>query len=440
MSHKTVTLFITLLTLALAGPSFSIPQIFTNETPLDDEFEQGTSRSYSSLPGLAGDFDTDSLTYKKAAQMMGQSAGPLNEFRVFYRTDAVAWEKTIDFQQAPASGDILDGTVNGTAISSTNFSVDGDTTLQAVAAKIAMIEGIDTAEVSGNTIIVTGVLEWEITLTSFAISGAHTQAATVATTQDGITQSDDITTAVTENKSWYIALSTSYEKGALLASAAAIQANERFAIFLTADTDTYTNVETDVLSLLGNLGYTRTSIWHTQDTAENLDGAIAGRCLPLPPGNVVFWGKTLTGVSATTLTENQQEILLNKFGNIYVEESGKNITKEGTMVNGGFMDIIRDTDFGKSYVILGIFDELTKADKLGFIDATISLIDARMNSDFKYLYNAGVIQNNYKTYPPVAADIPANIRATRKLPFDIPFFWQLQGATQAVETNGLVTV
>ena len=438
MGFDTIALQITLLTSALAGPSYSIPQIFTNEATLDNTFAQSTSRSYLSLTSLKADFATDSLVYNKASQLMSQKAGPLAEFRVFLRATPVQQVKTVNYSGPILTGGVLNGTVNGTALTVTNYTTDSATTLGLIAVKIAAVPGVTSAIVTANHITVTAISEWNLSLTTFTSTGSSAPTVSIANTTPGSNIGDDITTAVTENKAWYVAHSTNYVNGSLLAAAPILQANEKFGILLTADTDTYTNVATDVISRLELLGYNRTSVWHTQDTSQNLDAAIAGRCLVKPPGSVVFWGKILVGVTASTLTDNQISILLNKFGNVYVEDL-TNITKMGTMTDGTYMDIIRDVDYSTSQLKIVEYTTLTKADKSGYIDATIATLDAAMHGKFKDLFNEGVIKDNYKTFPPAAADIDADTRASRILTFAVPWTAELQGAVQQAVFSGVVS-
>lgn len=441
---KIVTVVVSRQTTPLQEASFSIPCLFTNEAPEDITFNTSTSRSYTGdddgLTAVGEDFGTGSDTYKAVQSLLGQT-NKVSEFRIFLRDDVVAKVKTITFSGSVLTGQTINGTVNGTALTSTAFNTDVATTLGAVATKIDAVEGVASATVVGNVITVTATAEWDLSLTSFVVTGAGTlPTATIGTTTAGHTQADDIATANTENKDWYVMLSTSVDKGAILCSAAAIQGLTKIAFFNSADSDIPTNTAGNVLAKLKANSYDRTALLYTHDSAEFSACAWAGRHLPFKPGKTIFALKTLAGVTVdSTMTSTHFDNILNNNGNVYLEELGKNLVKEGKMVNGDYIDIIRDLDYVVSQLTLRLFNLITSEDKFGYIDENVGRADSVMREFFFEAYQDGIMKDDYTTTPPKVSSIPVNVRANRFLP-DIPFTFNFQGAIQSMAISGVASV
>lgn len=441
---KTVTVVVSRQTTPLNEKSFSIPCIFTTDSPVDTDFSASTSRKYNGdedgLAAVKADWGVNSETYKAATALLSQTV-KVSEFRIFRRASAVARVKTITFDNPILTGQSIACTVNGTALSATPFDTNSSTTLGNLADKIELVEGVASASVSGSVITVTASVEWDLSLTSIAVTGTGIKAtATVATTTAGNTQADDLAVAAVENKDWYAMLSTSASKGAILCTAKSIEAMTKMAYFMTSDADAINNVANNVMAQIKAFGYTRTAIFYTHDTTQHIAAAIAGRCLPLKPGKVVFALKTLAGVTVSpTITTTQIDNILSNNGNVYLEELNKNITKDGTVGSGDYIDIIRDLDYVVAQLVLRIFKLITDKDKMGFTDPSISEVDTEMKMTFSDAYTSGIILNNYITKPPKASSISSNVRANRILP-DIPFEVTVQGAIQAVSFAGIVKV
>lgn len=440
---KLVTVTISRDTTPLQEANFSIPCLFSNDTPDDNTFAQGTSRSYSGdddgLASVGVDFGTSSDTYK-AVQALLSSTNKVAEFRIYLREDVIAKEKTITFSVDIATGQTINGTVNGIALTATSYSVSHAATLGALATKIANIEGVLSATVASRTITVVADDEWDLSLTSFAVTGGSAVTVTIATTEAGHTQADDIANANTENKDWYTMLSTSVNKGAIRCSAAAIQSLIKIAFFNTADSDVKSNTAGNVLAKLKANNYDRTAILYTHDSSEFSACAWAGRHLPFKNGETIFALKTLSGVTVDeTMTNTQIDNILNNNGNAYIEELGKALIKEGKMVNGDYIDIIRDLDYMTSQLTLRLFDLITSDEKFGYTDENICRADSVMRTFFNEAFQAGIIRDNYTTTPPKVSSIPVNVRANRHLP-DIPFTFELQGAIQSMAITGVASV
>lgn len=431
---KTVTVVITRQTKALPEKSFGIPCLFTTETPTDAEFLVNTSRAFTSedISTVGTLFGTNSETYK-AVQALLRPNPKIADFRIFRRSPAVARVKTISFGTI-LSGQLVKGTVNGTALTNTNFTNNVADTLAAVASKIALVEGVQTATVSGgNSIIVTAAIEWDLELTSFGVTGTGTLPnVTVAMTTTGNTQADDLNVAIAESDEWYCMLSTSVNDGAILCTAAAMEPAERMAL-LNADNKA-------IIQKLEDKNYSRTAVLKTHDVSLYSACTWASRCLALPPGKVIFGLKSLSGVSVDPIqSSNDIADILAANGNVYVKEMGATITKDGKMSSGDYIDIIRDLDFINFQIALYLFKYIVDQDKVPFIDPKIQGAVTVVKTVLNTGYESGINTSDYVVTAPTAASIPANIRAGRSLP-DLKFVFNIQGAIQSIQVNGTAKV
>lgn len=434
-----VSVVISRQTTPIQEATFSIPMIFSADTPLDEDFEQGSSRSYSSAEGVAVDFEDTSDTYKAVEALMAQENQPA-EFRIFLRSDPVAQEKTITFTGPPASGHSFGGTINGTVLSSTAYGVSGSATLDALADKIELVEGVDTCTVLGNVLTVVFDEEWDGTI-SISSSGTGAPTATVATLEAGHTIGNDITDANTEGSDWYFFLATSSNKGAGLASGRTLGSLIRLGEFMTNETACYDSGSTnDIMAKAKAAAFGRMAYVYTHDVTEYITQAWAGRCLPKKPGQTRFGLRTLNNITASPLTENQADAILDKNGNCYIEYGGVNITQEGRVASGDYLDVVRDIDYLQSQITFSIFSLLIRLEKIPFTDEGIQLIVTELKKVLDRMYKEGIIKNDYTVGFPKAADVSVNNRANRILP-DITFVANLQGGIEKINSiDGVVKV
>lgn len=96
---------------------------------------------------------------------------------------------TLTFSGNLVSSNVVNGVVNGFALSATTFATDHATTMGAIATKIAAVSGVDSATVSGNTIVVVSDADVDLELHGFIVTAGASQATVTyptTSTQDGI--------------------------------------------------------------------------------------------------------------------------------------------------------------------------------------------------------------------------------------------------------------
>lgn len=164
------------------------------------------------------------------------------------------------------------------------------------------------------------------------------------------------------------------------------------------------------------------------------------------PGSESWAFKTLAGVAPSQLSTSQMRDLENEKLNYYIACAGKNITKNGKMIGGEWIDVIRFRDWLKNQMQIQIFKLFIKNPKVPFTDAGITLVENQMEAVLKAGQAVGGIADTeydsdenpiygYTITVPRAASLSSEQRAKRVLP-DCKFTARLSGAIHAVELKG----
>lgn len=413
----------------IGAPSFNYPLILTDEAPAGGgDFGSGRVKKYSisQLSTVGTDFSTSGDTYK-AFQAAASQSPRVKYVYVGKRTTAVATVKTLTFSGALATGHVVAGTVNGTAISVTYASSNADT-LTAIAAAIAAVEGVASATSNGtDTITITATAQWILSVSTFTVTNSPARTCTTATSTAGRTIQDDIADALAETltNGWYAICPTSTSKGAGLAAAAYVETTKKMLFLQSSASEIYDSGDTDDLfSRLQDLNYERTMALYTDDTTEFINAAAVSRVFSLAPGQVTFANKTLTGVTASDLTETEIDTIEGKGGNVYVSIGGVSILLKGLTVDGNPAIATRDIDYWAAILETQLFNMLTQANKIPFTQKGIQLVD-----------NVGEGVNKRMVAEGVLADTPApefNVPAVG----DVPAEDKAAGELTGVEANG----
>ncbi len=409
-------------TATLPRDGFGMALIIGTTEPLDEEFETRT-RKYTKdeLSAIGEDFGTDSPEYEAATAYFSQTPAP-SAVRVAIRDAAVATVKKIIFDADLVTLNVINGTVNGTALSATTFATDHLTTMNAIAAKIDAIEGVASATVGGSgnrEITVTATVEWELTLTGFVVTlGAGQAAVTYSTTTPGRTVEDDLIEAENEIDDWYGLLLAEYNKGAAKVAEGYTEARKKLFGFESDESDALETTTDDIFADSEAQSLTRAfGLWH-QDTAEHAAAAWMGRCFPIAPGGSRFALRTLAGITVTgrdTMTSSQKTNVLNKKGNVYIETGGRSITMNGTVFSGEFIDTIRDIDYFESELTRDLFSLIVNNEKIPMTEAGLSMVYGTIDGFLKRMITEGVIDSGYTITMPKLTDISADDRASRIL-------------------------
>jgi len=251
----------------------------------------------------------------------------------------------------------------------------------------------------------------------------------------------DLTAINTEYSDWYGLLlaecpSTARNK----ALAAAVEAKEAIFAALTHDAD---NLDASSVTSLGAelkaAGYFRTFSIYSGDTAANAAATWLGNRLPIDPGSSTWAYKPLAGVKVDTLTGSETAALEGNNVNYYVEIAGANVTIDGKMAAGEWIDVIRFRDWLTARIRERVFSVLINSPKVPYTDAGVAVITAQVKAQLQEGINKGGLSADPEPVvtAPRVSEIDKADKVARLLP-DVYFEATLAGAIHTIKIIGVL--
>ncbi len=272
--------------------------------------------------------------------------------------------------------------------------------------------------------------------------GVNSVIAFVAST----TYAADLAAITEETDDWYGLILTSRVLSDVSAAAAYIETVTKIFISASADADIVDTTDaadsTTIAAVIKAAAYARSGVfYHSLAATQYPDAALLGVILPLDPGSYTGAFKTLSGITVDSLTETQKTNGLAKNANIYVLVGGENITRDGTVAEGEFIDTIVFVDWLEARMTEGVFSLLVNQPKVPYTDGGIASIEAEITQVLQLgIARGGIaISPAYSVSVPKAADVSTANKAAR-LVEDITFDATLTGAIHAVTIAGTVQV
>jgi len=350
-------------------------------------------------------------------------------------------------------------TVNGSLIDE-SYDTDKDTTLTNLAASIQALDDVSTAVYTSgsHTIIITPVsgkvLAVSVDVTG--ITGTMTMVVSAVGTESLDDALDDIRI---ESDDWYGLVITSRVLQDQKDVADWTEVNDK--IFGCASSDANiidqavgVDTTTIVYYLKSNALVRSFAFYHqTADGSSNddyIESALFGKILPFDPGSYTAMFKTLAAVAVSTLSTTQSKNARDKNCNVYELIGGVNITREGKVGEGEYIDIIIFIDWLKARITENVYSLLVNQKKVPYTSAGIVAIESRINQVLKTGQNRnGISPEHYDeqdaqdggffTEVPAISDISPTDKANRILN-DVKFTAWLAGAIHAVVIKGIVTL
>ncbi len=323
--------------------------LLSHDTP-NASFGSDMVKRYSinSLTSVATDWGTGSTVYKAFQKAAGMKP-VIPYIYVAKRGTPVAVEGTIVFSGDVLTGQTITGSVNGTAIS-VPFDTDMAGTMADLDTAVSAVQGVAGAVVASRTLTITASSEYPLDIGDFTVTGAGTLPTAVSTiTVAGHTAADDIADMFAENKTPYLIYLTSTNEGAILAAAEYVQTLKKTLFVQSIDTNIVTSATDDLASQLQDAGYTNTAIFYTTDSTQHYPAALAAHCLAYAPGKVAFHNKTLPGITADDLDDNEIGYAETKYCNTYVVTLGDDgLVLQGVMVDGNQIHATRSEHYFQS--------------------------------------------------------------------------------------------
>ncbi len=264
--------------------------------------------------------------------------------------------------------------------------------------------------------------------------------------EPGTTLATDLDAIQLENGDWYGMVTLYNSEAYVKAVAAWAEAQTKIYIADTSDSESVTLAAagtgtSDLADDLRVSAYARTAVAYHPSPSEMMGAAWLGRMLPLEPGSDNWKFKTLAGVAAVTTTGTHRVNLRAKKANSYTTVAGRNITWEGFVSSGDFIDNTRGVDWLEDDMTKGVFGALAGLNKVPFTDAGIALIQNEVEASLARAVSRGILADDPKPVVtvPKAADVASSDKALRLLP-DVKFSGTLAGAINKVTVQGTISV
>lgn len=438
-------------TASVSRVGFGTPLIMSAEADEESRFAT-TAKIYTALDqmGSTGDnFDTGGVTFKKAQAIFSQNP---KVAQIVVGKRSLNPLMTMNMIPIVVANTDYVITIGGRGVEDTfTFDSGGSPTVATIIAGMVALINAGTQDV-----LATDNATTDMDIESAASPGGAATAGKPYTiefdrslwTAQNVTPDPGVVTDlnlirnnVDGNDDWYLVLLDSYGKAEIESLAATIETLPRLFFATTSDADVLTSATTDVGSNLQASAYDRTAlIWH-EDPHDGPDAAWAGLGLPFDPGSITWAYQTLAGIAFSLITPSEIAELVGKSVNHYIRIAGNNVTIEGHVASGEWIDVMRGIDLITARLKENIFSRLVNLKKIPYTDPGISVIE----SEVRGVMQLGIANSIFTADPapvvsvPLAADVDANDKANRLLP-DVTFTATLAGAIHKTEISGIVTV
>jgi hypothetical protein len=434
-----VALTISQDSVSVARAGFGVPLILSATASFSARLEYVAD--LSDVVGLG--FATDSPEYLACAAIFGQNPAPSR-----VAIGRCALPPTQKYKWTPTAINDHDYVINvaGEGVTATVCSYTSDATAT-VAEICAGMEPLLTAVVGKNFAVVDNSTDLEITGATagdwFSLEQVDPGDGKIEQTHVDPGVATDLAAIQLEQDDWYALLTHFNSSAYVLAAAAWVEAQKKIYLAGCSDSECITLAAGggDWADDFETSAYARCSAIYHPAPVEMIAQSLAGDCLPLNPGSLTWKFRTLSGVPAVQLTSTHKTNLLAKNAIGYAEVAGVNVTLEGTVGDGDFIDVVRGLDWLDDDMTAAVFGLMAGADKVPYTDDGAAMIQSEIEASLQRGINRTILAADpapVVTVPAVADQSDAD-KAARHFP-DIKFSATLAGAIHKVTITGVVSV
>ena len=182
---------------------------------------------------------------------------------------------------------------------------------------------------------------------------------------------------------------------------------------------------------------------------HNIAVAATARCLSFPAGSETWAFKRLAGVLPSNLSTTVLSQLQSGHSNWFARHAGRNITMNGQVRSGEWIDVVRGRDWLQNDMQLRIFNLMLMRPKIPYTNPGIALVENQMRASLLAAQDRGIVAPDeydgdgilvpgFVVSVPNAATITPTQRASRVL-VDCKFTARIAGAIHAVRVDGVLT-
>lgn len=219
------------------------------------------------------------------------------------------------------------------------------------------------------------------------------------------------------------------------------------AIEVTDNKMYFADLAVDDATELSVVGINRTVLFYCNSTDEcpSPSAALVGATAGLPVGGFTYKNIILKGVKPQALNDTQIEAIHKKGGITFVTKAGDNVTSEGIVAGGEYIDIVDSKDYVIGQLEYRTQKLLNTSAKVPYDDTGIALLQCVCEDVLKDAYNNGIIASDEEGLPAytvnygLRADTTAADRAARKY-VNGAFTFTLAGGIHTVEVLGTIEI
>lgn len=336
---------------------------------------------------------------------------------------------------------VADNTDYTTKINDSIFTFNsgvGATAITIAAGLVLAINGGTEPVTATDLLDGTYTLNADVSGTAYTITLDSNQSMTFVPS-DTIT--NDIVAIRLVNDDWYVVIETRHDITEVVELANYIEATEKL-FFTTSNDTTIVDVPassdtTSLAYLIKEGNFARTIVCYHEKPTE-FEAAFAGKGLPTDPGSITWAFKTLNGIDPSSLNRSQTQNAFDKNCNIYDTVAGVDITRNGTVGSGEYIDIMRGIDWLTARIRENVFSAFVNAPKIPYTNGGIRIIDSHLRATLTEGINEGFLLD-FTTNAPLLKNIDPNDKANRVLK-GVTFKATPTNAIQKVEIRGEVSV
>ncbi len=454
MSNDHVQVEITVDNVGITRQGYGMPMILSHNADFDGDL----IRFYTSLPGVAEDFDSDSPEYLSANAFFAQTPKP-PRIAIGYCPVTILQQYSIGLgASGPRDEFVYEIEVVGQGMESETISYTSDEDASDDEILSELCDALnDKADKTYTAVLVPGASDpttIEVTANEtgawFSLELGNVAALTIGQTHGAPSApsvADGLSAILLENSSWY-ELHTFYNSPDYVLDAAEwVQAYQRIYAFDTNETESIVTAYDDETSedtgaQMFALGYSASMGSYHPNPAAMFSAAWMGRWLPTDPGQATAKFKTLEGVATVALNDTHKANLRARRMNSYTSEFSRPITWEGQVFSTvyRFLDVRRDVDWLTDEVSRAVFGVLAGSDKVPYTAAGIAKVEGAVRGSVSLAVTKGVLaEGTTSVEAPNIEDVEAADKSDRILR-NVRFAGTLEGAVHAViPVSGTVT-
>lgn len=209
----------------------------------------------------------------------------------------------------------------------------------------------------------------------------------------------------------------------------------------------FIGLETDDSTAFAVSGQRRTVLFYCDSTEEALVpvAAFVGETAGRAAGSFTYKNMILNGVAPQDLTDAQIDAIHKKGGVTFVTKAGDNVTTEGKVAGGEYIDVIDSEDYIIQQITFKVQKVLNNAAKVPFDNNGIAMLESAVVDVLQGAYNNGMIATKADGTPAYSVtfalreDTTETDRANRRY-MGGSFTFALAGAIHETEIYGEITV